>query len=216
MQRTVLTAAAAVLTLTLGSVSYAAPPWNDHPGQGKGKPHPAEARQGGGGPPPWAPAHGYRAKYGEQHYRESFEIYERRSREFGIASGTCHREALGTVLGGVVGGVVGSRIGEDEHRTVATVAGVAVGALIGREIGRRMDRADHACTGQVLERAADHETVHWRNPDTGVEYRVTPERTFEQQDRFCRSYTTVALTGGDRQRLRETACRRTDGSWHAM
>lgn len=200
----------ALLVLGTGSV-LADPPWKGDGEHGKGKPAKAQQHPGGG-PPPWAPAHGYRAKQ-KGHYYEEPAVYERRSREFGIATGTCNRETLGTVLGGVVGGVVGSKVGDRDDRTVTTIAGVVVGALIGREIGKRMDRADQACTGQVLERAADHETVRWRNAQTGVEYLVTPERTFQRDDRYCRTYTTVALTGSERHSLRETACRNQDGAW---
>ena len=214
MLRGNLTAAVVAVMLVLGNGSYA-DPWKNESSHGKGKPHHAESQSRAGGPPPWAPAHGYRAKHGARHYHEAPEIYERRSREFGIRSGTCNREALGAVLGGAVGAVVGSRVGDRDNRTVTTVAGVVAGVLIGREIGRRMDEADHACTGQVLERAADHETVRWRNGQTGVEYLVTPERTFERDSGFCRTYTTVALTGDDRHSVRDTACRNEDGSWAA-
>ena len=208
-----ITIATAVAALTL-STGLQADPWKKSHGPGKDRPHQSQARKGGG-PPPWAPAHGYRAKRGASVYYEAPDVYERHTREFGIHSGTCNRQELGTVLGGVVGGVVGSRVGDREDRTVTTIAGVVIGALIGREIGRRMDEADQACVGQVLERAADHQTVHWRNPDTGVEFQVTPQRTFQQDDRYCRTYMTVAVLDDGRRGREETACRTGEGAWKA-
>ncbi len=204
---TVLAAAAA---LVLVGTAYADPPGKYGEGHGKDKHHKQEAHRGG--PPPWAPAHGYRARE-ERGDRDDAAVYERHTRAFGILSGTCDRQALGAVLGGAVGAVVGSRVGSDQNRTVATVAGVIVGAVIGHEIGKRMDRADEACTGQVLERAGDHETVRWRNPQSGVEFLVTPLRTFEQGDRYCRTFETVAVSGSDRRARQENACRNPDGSW---
>lgn len=204
----------AMVTLTWGG-HVQADAWKKESGNPKNKAHKHEAQRGG--PPPWAPAHGYRANQEARSYSEEPEVYARRRREFGIDAGTCNRETLGTVLGGVVGGVVGSRVGDRDDRTMTTIAGVVVGALIGREIGRRMDRADQACTGQVLERAADHETIRWRNADTGMQYLVTPEQTFERQGRFCRTYTTVAVrNGGERSSLQETACRTQEGAWQAQ
>lgn len=209
-----ITIATAVAALTL-STGLRADPWKGPHGPGKDRPHPSQARNAGG-PPPWAPAHGYRAKRGGAVYYEAPDVYERHSRQFGILSGTCNRQELGTVLGGVVGGVVGARVGDRDDRTVTTIAGVVIGALIGREIGRRMDEADQACVGQVLERAADHQTVHWRNPDTGVEYQVTPQRTFQQDDRYCRTYTTRADLDGGQEVVRRTACRTDEGAWRAQ
>lgn len=209
----------AIAMLACASTSFAAPPWARGEGHGHGHGHGrsdhAEVRHGGG-PPPWAPAHGYRAGREPRGYHEDVEVYERRTREFGIGSGTCNRDTVGAVLGGVVGGVVGSHVGSREQRDVATVAGVVVGALIGHEIGRQMDREDRACTGQVLERAADHETVRWHNPQTGAEYLVTPQRTFERGDRFCRTFSTVAALEGARKKVEETACRSEDGSWRSL
>ncbi len=205
------TSLVAVAALVLVGTSYADPSWKHGEGHGKDKHHKQASHRGG--PPPWAPAHGYRARHDEGGNHESVEVYERHTREFGIVSGTCDRQALGAVLGGAVGAVVGSRVGSDQNRTVATVAGVIVGAVIGQEIGKRMDRADEACTGQVLERAGDHETIRWRNPQSGVAFLVTPQRTFEQGERYCRTFETVAVSGSDRRTRQESACRNPDGSW---
>ena len=63
-----------------------------------------------GGPPPWAPAHGYRAKHG---YDEGKRKRERVAAvpDFGIERGFCNRELIGGILGGIAGGELGSQVG---------------------------------------------------------------------------------------------------------
>jgi surface antigen len=126
----------------------------------------------------------------------------------------CNREMIGTVLGGVAGGIAGSNIGSGDGRKVATVAGAIIGAVIGGNVGRRMDRADNGCAYQAFEFASPGETVFWRNPDSQLEYGITPARLIRQADgRECREYKTSV--GGDSSQTTSSglACRRSDGSW---
>ena len=63
-----------------------------------------------GGPPPWAPAHGYRAKYPD------------------IGTGTCNRgltdsQLVGGALGAAIGGLLGSKVGKGDGKLAATAAG---------------------------------------------------------------------------------------------
>ncbi|WP_348240830.1 hypothetical protein, partial [Salmonella enterica] len=62
-----------------------------------------------GGPPPWAPAWGRR---GNDHSH-----YQYAGSPFGLDSGRCDRDLLGSVLGGVAGGVVGSQFGQGDGNT---------------------------------------------------------------------------------------------------
>jgi hypothetical protein len=59
-----------------------------------------------GGPPPWAPAHGWRRKHA-QHYEAGYVIPD-----LGIEFGRCNRDVIGAVIGGAAGGAIGSRIGK--------------------------------------------------------------------------------------------------------
>jgi surface antigen len=159
-------------------------------------------------PPPWAPAHGWRAKHkhkGEQvHYPVPFDI----------DLGRCNRELLGAVLGGVAGGVIGAQVGKGDERTVAIVGGAIIGVLIGGAIGRRMDQVDHACVGQILEYGEDGRIIYWRHPESDVIYRVVPQRTFtNDRGAYCRDYSIAAVNGGGSERFSGTACRAADGSW---
>lgn len=165
-----------------------------------------------GGPPPWAPAHGYRRKAGS---RVAY------SPPYGIGSGRCDRsqigEVLGGVLGGVAGGVIGSQIGKGDGKTIATIGGAIIGYLVGSAVGQDLDRVDHACVGQALEHAETHRTVAWRNPDSGRSYEVTPTNIYKNDGgEYCREYTSVSTIDGRTRKVYGRACRRPDGTWRLI
>ena len=164
-------------------------------------------------PPPWAPAHGYRAKgKGKNKGREDVYVVP-----YGIGQGTCYRELVGAVVGGVAGGVAGSKIGKGDGRTAATIGGTIIGVIVGGSIGRSMDRIDQNCVGQILEHAPDRERIVWSDHDTNARYTVEPGRTYQQNDgRYCREYTTTATIGGRAEQIYGTACRQSDGSWQLV
>ena len=198
-----------------------ADPWKDESGHGK---HGRWGHRGetyyeykGGGPPPWAPAHGYRHKHGSGHpyYPYPPPVYHH-SADLGIPYGTCNRHAVGAILGGVVGGVAGAQIGRGDGKTAAAIAGTLLGVLVGSHIGRSMDQADRYCTAQVLEQAADRQPIVWRNPEAEVDYRVTPLSSYTEQGHYCREYLTEAQVGGIPQQVYGRACRKPDGAWQIV
>jgi hypothetical protein len=113
-----------------------------------------------GGPPPWAPAHGYRRPQGGG-YQTAYEP------PFDIRIGRCDRSALGVVLGGLTGAAIGSQVAKGDERTAAIIGGSIIGALVGGSIGRSMDEVDQNCVGQALEHAPDGENVMWNEPEDG-------------------------------------------------
>jgi surface antigen len=164
-----------------------------------------------GGPPPWAPAHGYRRKH---RHSGHYVVRGRYATPYGIDRGTCHRDKIGMVIGGVAGAALGSQFGKGDGRIAATILGTVAGVVIGGQVGRGLDRADETCVGQALEHAPTGRAVRWTNPDTGARYAVTPRETFQQDDgRYCREYTADASVGGRSERVTGTACRQADGSW---
>jgi surface antigen len=180
-----------------------------------------------GGPPPWAPAHGYRRKHYHEHSDTVVVVHEpvyddrqdtavqfrTDTQQIGISSGRCNRKVVGTVVGGIVGGVIGNNLSHDRDKNLGTAAGVIIGAIVGNQIGRNMDNADANCTNQALERASDGQVVHWKNPETGYQYAVTPYKTYRRDDgRYCRDYTTVVKSSKTSQ-YRQTACRSDKGIW---
>lgn len=171
----------------------------------------------GGGPPPWAPAHGYRAKYG---YMQGGRYYEVEPSDLvrlpGSGGGTanCNRETLGALLGGAVGGAAGSQVGSGSGKTAAVIAGTIIGALIGGDIGRTMDKVDQNCIGQALEQAPTGQSVGWQNPEQGGSYQVTPTSTYQTSaGQYCREYQTTIIIGSRTEEAVGTACRQADGSW---
>jgi hypothetical protein len=99
-------------------------------------------------PPPWAPAHGRRAK--EARYDRYGRYYEPQPlrHEDRVWRGDdgryhCKRDngTTGLIVGGALGALVGRELDGGRDRTVGTLAGAAGGALLGREI----DRGDLKC-----------------------------------------------------------------------
>jgi len=179
------------------------------PPHGKGPPGHARHKARGGGPPPWAPAHGYRRAHA--HYRE----YNLPAPPINMSTGRCNREVMGQILGGAAGGAIGSQIGDGTGRLIAVAAGTVIGMIAGREIGRSMDRADELCVDQALEHANTGETIHWQHDDR--RYAVTPRNTYEKPNgQYCREYTTTTSMNDREQSVSGTACRQEDGSWRIV
>lgn len=170
-----------------------------------------------GGPPAWAPAWGYRAKYGYHSGGRYYEVTPQdlvRIPDSGSGIGSCNREILGALLGGAAGAAAGTQIGSGSGKTAATIAGTIIGALVGGNIGRSMDQVDQSCIGQALEQAPTGQSVGWRNPDQGGQYQVTPTRTYETSaGRYCREYQIKIIIGGKVENAYGTACRQPDGTW---
>ena len=104
-------------------------------------------------PPPWAPAHGRRAKDAERAYREEERFYyrddhrrhERRLVRYDevVYRGDdgryfCRRSdgTTGLIVGGIAGGLIGSQLARGKSAALGTVLGVGAGALIGQAIDK--------------------------------------------------------------------------------
>ena len=119
MRKTLLAIAAAALTLP------AAPAFAD--------------------PPPWAPAHGKRAKdraamYDSRGYYAEPRVLGRGDRVWRGDDGRyhCRRDngTTGLIIGGAAGALLGRELDGGRSRTLGTIIGAAGGALLGREIDR--------------------------------------------------------------------------------
>ena len=92
-------------------------------------------------PPPWAPAHGHRAKQaiydGYGRYYEPRRLY-RSDRIWRGNDGRyhCRRDSgtTGLIIGGAVGALLGRELDGGRDRTVGTILGAAGGGLLGRAI----------------------------------------------------------------------------------
>lgn len=76
-----------------------------------------------------------------------------------------------------------------------------------------MDKLYRMRTAQTLETVRTGVQSTWKNPDTKIEYRVVPTRTYEDSSGPCREYTIDAMIGGKHEQVRGNACRTADGSW---
>lgn len=94
-------------------------------------------------PPPWAPAHGKRAKDRAAKYDAQGRYYEPRrlTRSDRVWRGDdgryyCRRDngTTGLIIGGAVGALLGREIDGGRDRTLGTIIGAAGGALLGKEI----------------------------------------------------------------------------------
>lgn len=164
-------------------------------------------------PPPWAPAHGRRAKDRERdddrrdddRYYRGYSGREWRD-DYGVRSGRCNTDTILAAVGAVAGGVIGNRTASPENRTVATILGAIIGGVVGAKVGDAIDDRDRACIGQSLELAGRGQWVAWRNPASGIDYRVRPTRDL---DGGCREFELAAR--GATQKMK--ACRRDGGEW---
>lgn len=212
--------AVAILILFGATTALAGPPdkgrgHNKHHGKHAGKGavvYTHEARRFQGGPPPWAPAHGYRRKM-RQH--DTAILLPTAPTSGAPLLGQCNREMIGQLLGGAAGAAVGSQIGDGKGRLAAIAAGTIIGVLVGGEVGRSMDRADALCMDEALENAPDGSTVIWASDRH--EYEVTPQQTFQTADgSYCREYQANSSVGNDTVQTYGTACRQPDGSWQIV
>jgi surface antigen len=217
MQPWLRIAAAAAVAGSLAATPALADPKGKGRGKGKHRDHHEVVEvvrvvdyRPGGGPPPWAPAHGYRRKHEHETGRVAYTA------PYGIATGICDRTLVGAAIGGAAGGLIASEVSHGRNRPAAIAGGALLGILLGGSIGNAMDQLDERCVGQVLEHAGSDQTVTWRNPDSGASYEVTPTRTWEEEGRYCREYTTTVLIGGKPQQAYGTACRQPDGSWERV
>lgn len=125
------------------------------------------------------------------------------------------QEQTGMVVGGVLGGALGSGIGGGSGRTTATAAGAILGAILGGSVGRSMDERDRIQIAHALESGHTGTPSHWRNPDSGNQYSVTPTRTYDSRGTPCREFTVNGVVGGKKEQIYGNACRQADGSWRS-
>ena len=95
-------------------------------------------------PPPWAPAHGHRAKHGnysQQRYYSTDNGIQYWRGEDGRYYCKRGNGTTGLLIGGVAGALIGREIDSRGSRTTGTILGAAAGALLGREIDRNRSSA---------------------------------------------------------------------------
>jgi len=134
-----------------------------------------------------------------------------------LALGACAtgptQEQTGAVVGGALGGLLGAQVGGGRGTTAAIIAGTLAGAMIGGSVGRSMDDQDRMQVSRTLETVPDNRAVVWTNPNTGQQFQTTPVSTFQSAGLDCRDYEVEAFIDGQREVIRGTACRDSQGRW---
>lgn len=132
-----------------------------------------------------------------------------------VSSCSTHQETntrRGTLTGAAAGAMIGQAIGGD---TESTLLGATIGSLLGYAIGQEMDRRDRERLNNSYERGVSGQTVVWTNPDTGVEYEITPKpaTSYDNGNRVCRPADVIITLDGKSERTTTTACRNRYGQW---
>ena len=125
-----------------------------------------------------------------------------------------NKEDIGTLVGAGTGAFVGSQIGGGNGQLAAVAIGALLGGYLGGSIGQNMDELDRRRANDALETTPTGTSVAWNNPDTDINYKVTPTKTYENASGPCRNYTTEAVIDGRAEIVHGTACRQADGNWH--
>jgi surface antigen len=177
-------------------------------------------------PPPWAPAHGYRAKKGHGSYKKDKSHKQRAEVVYtlppGLQGGECdprlfEGQLIGGMLGAAAGGYVGSTIGKGKGKLAATAIGTLVGAVLGQSVGEQLARAEDICFSQTFEHVPDREMITWNDAQRGARYEVIPKNTVKTTaGEYCREYTARATVNGKPVETYGTACRQPDGSWRLI
>ena len=128
------------------------------------------------------------------------------------------KQGSGALIGAAGGALLGSQFGKGKGKLIAVGLGTFLGAAIGAVIGRSMDEVDRLKMQQTasmaFEKAPDHQSVAWQNPNNGHRGSTVPTKTFYTNvGTPCREFETTVIIGGKRESAYGTACRQSDGSW---
>jgi surface antigen len=127
------------------------------------------------------------------------------------------KTAIGGATGATAGGLIAAAAGGG---AAGIVGGVLLGGLLGGAIGNALDQRDKELAMQAAQQSFENSrsgtSTSWRNPDSGNSGTITPTRTYENGDQYCREYQQTVVVGGESQDAYGTACRQPDGSWQVQ
>lgn len=84
------------------------------------------------------------------------------------------KENIGRAVGAAAGALIGTQFANGSTRLFTAALGGIAGLLIGGEIGRELSKDDQAGLADATQTALETgENQRWKNPDTGVNARVT-------------------------------------------
>src|SRR5262245_160889 len=123
-----------------------------------------------------------------------------------------------TTIGGLGGAAFGGLIAAAAGGGGPAIAGAVIGgALLGGLAGNMLDQRDKRMAAEAQQRALESaptgQPVAWTNPDTGHTGTVTPVRTYQAGDAYCRELQNEGTIGDKKENAYGKACRQPDGSW---
>lgn len=113
------------------------------------------------------------------------------------------KQDIGLVSGGVIGGAIGSLFGGGSGKVVAAGIGAVGGAFLGSEIGKSMDKQDQQKTTTSMN---SPKSTSWKNPKTGNQYTIEPDKMYAANDTTCRHFTATGIIDGKSEKTTGTAC----------
>ena len=120
----------------------------------------------------------------------------------------------GAAAGAAAGGLIGAAAGGG---TAGIIGGVLLGGLAGGALGDKLDQNDRRLAAENYRQSMEYgrvgQTSTWRNPDTGHYGEITPTRTYESPQGYCREFKQTIYIDGQASEGVGTACRQPDGTW---
>ena len=113
-------------------------------------------------------------------------------------------------------------VGDGKGKLVAVAIGALGGAFAGSQLGKALDDIDRLKANETqqsaLENNRDGVSSTWKNPNTGNSGKVTPTQTVRKESSAedCRNYEHEILVDGQKEVVKGTACRKSDGSWRVI
>jgi len=124
------------------------------------------------------------------------------------------KTSIGAFGGAAFGGLIAAAAGGGGPAIAGAVIG---GALLGGLAGNMLDQRDKRMAAEAQQRALESaptgQPVAWTNPDTGHTGTVTPVRTYQAGDAYCREFQNEVTIGDKKENAYGKACRQPDGSW---
>ena len=105
---------------------------------------------------------------------------------------------------------------------VAVALGALGGAFAGSQLGQALDDIDRLKANETqqsaLENNKDGVSSTWKNPNTGNSGSIKPTRTTRKQgsSENCREYEHEIIVDDQKEVVKGTACRKSDGSWRVI
>ncbi|MCD6035447.1 MAG: 17 kD surface antigen [Rickettsiales bacterium] len=116
---------------------------------------------------------------------------------------------------------VGAALAPTEPPLSAVLADTLLGESLIASVGEKLNNMDVAYYNYASQRALEtlktRTAAEWKNPETGVNGVVTPDRTFQHENgRYCREYRQRIEVSGKPYESAGTACRNPEGIWEVM